>query len=224
MNTFSDIFKSSFLDNVTAISFFDMVLAIFLSFAISLFIMFVYKKTYRGVMYSQAFCVSLMAMSLITTILILAVTSNVILSLGMVGALSIVRFRTAVKETLDIAFLFWAIAVGIILGAGFITLAVFGSVTVGVVLVVFVNKKQKEMPYIVVISCANEVSENNAMKILENKTSFSIVKAKTVNSSGIEVTFEVRLNNDATNFLNDINAVAGINNAVLVAYNGEYTG
>ena len=124
--TFSDIFKSNFLENVTSVTVLDMVLAIVLSFCVGLFIFFVYKKTYSGVMYSAGFGVSLIAMTMITTLVILAVTSNVVLSLGMVGALSIVRFRTAIKEPLDIAFLFWAIAAGIVLAAGMIPLAVIG--------------------------------------------------------------------------------------------------
>ena len=111
--TFSDIFKSSFLENVTSVSLLDMVLALVLAFGIGLFIFFVYKKTYGGVMYSSSFGVTLIALTMITTLVILAVTSNIVLSLGMVGALSIVRFRTAIKEPMDIAFLFWSIAVGI---------------------------------------------------------------------------------------------------------------
>ena len=106
--TFSDIFKSSFLSNVTSVSFLDMTLALVLAFGVGLFIFFVYKKTYSGVMYSSSFGVTLIALTMITTLVILAVTSNVVLSLGMVGALSIVRFRTAIKEPLDIAFLFCA--------------------------------------------------------------------------------------------------------------------
>ena len=128
--TFNDIFKSSFLENVTAVSLFDMVLALALAFGLGMFIFLVYKKTYQGVMYSASFGVTLVALTMITTLVILAVTSNVVLSLGMVGALSIVRFRTAIKEPLDLAFLFWAIAVGIVLAAGFIPLAVFGSVII----------------------------------------------------------------------------------------------
>lgn len=110
--SFSDIFKSSFLENVNSVSVLDMVVSLVLSFAIGLFIFMVYKKTYNGVVYSSSFGVTLIALAMITTVLILAVTSNVVLSLGMVGALSIVRFRTAIKEPLDIAFLFWSIAVG----------------------------------------------------------------------------------------------------------------
>lgn len=103
---FNDIFKSSFLENVTSVSILDMVVALALAFCIGLFIFMVYKKTYTGVMYSAGFGVTLVAMTMITTLVILAVTSNVVLSLGMVGALSIVRFRTAIKEPLDIAFLY----------------------------------------------------------------------------------------------------------------------
>ena len=136
--TFQDIFKSDFLENINSISMFDMVLALALAFLLGLFIFFIYKNSYSGVMYSDSFGVTLVALSLITTLLILTVVSNVVLSLGMVGALSIVRFRTAIKEPMDIAFLFWSIAVGIVLAAGLIPLAVFGSIFIGVVLYVFV--------------------------------------------------------------------------------------
>ena len=129
--TFKDIFKSSFLENVASVSLLDMGIALALAFCLGLFIFMVYKKTFNGVMYSSTFGVTLIAMTMITTIVILAVTSNVVLSLGMVGALSIVRFRTAIKEPLDIAFLFWSIGVGIVLAAGMIPLAVIGSVVVG---------------------------------------------------------------------------------------------
>ena len=139
--TFQDIFKSDFLENINSISMFDMVLALALAFLLGLFIFFIYKNSYSGVMYSDSFGVTLVALSLITTLLILTVVSNVVLSLGMVGALSIVRFRTAIKEPMDIAFLFWSIAVGIVLAAGLIPLAVFGSIFIGVVLYVFSKKK-----------------------------------------------------------------------------------
>lgn len=115
--SFNDIFKSSFLENITSVSPLDMVISLALAFGIGLFIFLIYKKTFAGVMYSSSFGVTLAALTMISTFVILAVTSNVVLSLGMVGALSIVRFRTAIKEPLDIAFLFWAIAAGIVLAA-----------------------------------------------------------------------------------------------------------
>ena len=161
--TFNDIFKSSFLEKASSFSILDMVIALVLAFVIGLFIFLVYKKTFRGVMYSENFGVSLVAMTLITTLIILAVTSNVVLSLGMVGALSIVRFRSAIKEPLDIAFVFWSISIGIVLGAGLIPLAVFGSVFIGIILLLFVNKKSSDNPYILIVNCNDENSETLAM-------------------------------------------------------------
>ena len=222
--TFSDIFKSSFLENVTAVSPLDMVLTITLAFGTGLFIFFVYKKTYQGVMYSSSFGVTLIALTMITAQVILAVTSNVVLSLGMVGALSIVRFRTAIKEPLDIAFLFWSIAVGIILAAGMIPLAVIGSVVIGLILLVFVNKKPHRNPYIVVLSCADHGAETQAMQYLTQQTQRCVVKSKSVQPGHIEINAEVRLREENTDFVNTLCGIEGVNSAVLVSYNGDYMG
>lgn len=221
---FSDIFKSSFLNNVTSVSFIDIAIALLLSFAIGLFIFFVYKKTFSGVMYSSSFGVTLVALAMITTLVILAVTSNVVLSLGMVGALSIVRFRTAIKEPLDIAFLFWSIAVGIVLAAGMIPLALIGSLFIGVILLVFVNRKPHFNPYILVLSCNNAEAEANAKELAKKNVSKLTVKSKTVGASGIDVNYEIRLKSDETEFVNALSAIDGVNNAMLVSYNGDYMG
>lgn len=220
--TFNDIFKSSFLENVTAVSLFDMVLA--LAFGLSMFIFLVYKKTYQGVMYSSSFGVTLVALTMITTLVILAVTSNVVLSLGMVGALSIVRFRTAIKEPLDIAFLFWAIAVGIVLAAGFIPLAVFGSVIIGGMLLVFVNRKSHQNPYMVILQCADAQAEQAAMAHLKAETVKTVVKSKAAQLGNIELNVEVRLKSDDTSFVTGLAGTPGVSSAVLVSYNGEYMG
>ena len=222
--TFNDIFKSSFLENVAAVSLFDMLLALVLAFCLGMFIFLVYKKTYQGVMYSSSFGVTLLALTMITTLVILAVTSNVVLSLGMVGALSIVRFRTAIKEPLDIAFLFWAIAAGIVLAAGMIPLAVVGSVFVGVVLLVFVNKKPHCNPYIVVIQCDGHDSETAARAYLEEMTNRCTVKSKSAQKGSLELTMEIRLKDDNTDFINTLSEMQGVNSAVLVSYNGDYIG
>ena len=222
--TFSDIFKSSFLENVTAVSPLDMVLTIALAFGTGLFIFFVYKKTYQGVMYSSSFGVTLIALTMITAQVILAVTSNVVLSLGMVGALSIVRFRTAIKEPLDIAFLFWSIAAGIILAAGMIPLAVIGSVVIGLILLLFVNKKPHRNPYIVVLSCADHGAETQAMQYLTQQNQRCVVKSKSVQPGHIEINAEVRLREENTDFVNTLCGIEGVNSAVLVSYNGDYMG
>ena len=221
---FSDIFKSSFLENITSVSLLDMALAMVLAFGLGMFIFLVYKKTFSGVMYSASFGVTLVALSMITTLVILAVTSNVVLSLGMVGALSIVRFRTAIKEPLDIAFLFWSIAVGIVLAAGMIPLAVFGSVLIGVILLIFVNRKSSCDPYILVLQCADEVGESAACAFMQGKVLRCRLKSKTVRPGLVEVNLEVRLKDGATDFVCGLTQIPGVNSAALVSYNGDYMG
>ena len=222
--SFSDIFKSSFLANVTSVTILDMFLALALSFAIGLFIFLVYKKTYAGVIYSSSFGVTLIAMTMISTFVILAVTSNVVLSLGMVGALSIVRFRTAIKEPMDIAFLFWSIAAGIVLAAGMIPLAVIGSVIIGVIILVFANRKAHTNPFIVVLQCENQQSENQATAYLKEHTNRMNVKSKSVQKGAIELNLEIRLKDAATDFMNELAEMEGVRSAVLVSYNGDYMG
>ena len=222
--TFNDIFKSSFLENAASVSVLDIALTLVLSFAIGLFIFLVYKKTYQGVMYASSFGVTLVALTMITAMVILAVTSNVVLSLGMVGALSIVRFRTAIKEPLDIAFLFWAIAAGIVLAAGMIPLAVIGSVVIGIILLVFVNKKPHSAPYILVLRCVDREAEEQATAFLKTACERCVVKSKSVQKGCIELNLELRLKNDDTGFVNGLSDMQGVDSAVLVSYNGDYMG
>ena len=222
--TFQDIFQSSFLENIASVSILDMALALVLAFGLGLFIFLVYQKTFSGVMYSSSFGVTLVALTMITTVVILAVTSNVVLSLGMVGALSIVRFRTAIKEPLDIAFLFWSIAVGIVLAAGMIPLAVFGSVAIGIFLLIFVNRKSHVNPYIVVLRCQDHDSETAAVDFLKKQVQRMTVKSKTAQKGAIELNLEVRMKDENTDFINILSEMAGVTSAVLVSYNGDYMG
>ncbi|HOZ12717.1 MAG TPA: DUF4956 domain-containing protein [Thermotogota bacterium] len=220
---FQDFFRSSFLENITSFSTLDALIAMVLALGIGIFIFIVYRKTFSGVMYSTSFGISLVAMTLITTLIILAVTSNIILSLGMVGALSIVRFRTAIKDPLDIVFLFWSLAAGIILGAGLLPLAVFGSIFIGIVLVLFANRKTTDTPYMLIIRCSDDQAEKTARQYIANKVKKGLVKSKTVTvGSGVELAMEVRLIDGATDFVNEMAKHPGIKDAVLVSYNGEY--
>ncbi len=224
MANFSDIFKSNFLENVTSVSILDMAITLVLAFGLGIFIFLVYKKTYNGVMYSAGFGTTLVALTMITTVVILAVTSNVVLSLGMVGALSIVRFRTAIKEPLEIAFLFWSIAVGIVLAAGMIPLAVIGSVIIGIILLIFVNRKSHTNPYIVVIRCSNHDSETKANDFLKSKAERCVIKSKTAQKGAVELNIEIRLKDDNTDFVNELAEIDGVQSAALVSYNGDYMG
>lgn len=220
--TFSDILKSSFLESVTEFSVIDTAVGMVFALVIGLFIFMVYKKTFLGVMYSTGFSMTLIGLCLVTTLVIMAVTSNVVLSLGMVGALSIVRFRAAIKEPMEIVFLFWAIAGGIVIGAGMIPLAVIGSALIGIIFILFTNRKVHDNPYILILNCVNEKTEEAAMKLAEKSADRLMVKSKTVNAAGIELTIELRTKDATTAFVNRIHEIDGVEDATLVSYNGEY--
>ncbi len=220
--TFNDIFKSSFLENVTEFSAVDTLIGMLFALVIGLFIFMVYKKTFNGVMYSTGFSMTLVGLCLVTTLVIMAVTSNVVLSLGMVGALSIVRFRAAIKEPMEIVYLFWAIAAGIIIGAGMIPLAVIGSAITGVILLLFANRKIHENPYILILNCRDERAEETALHLMEKAVERSVVKSKTVNTAGIELTAEIRMKDAETSFVNRLGDIDGVSDVTLVSYNGEY--
>ena len=222
--SFQDIFKSSFLENVTEFSLLDTCIGLAVALLVGLFIFMIYKKTLTGVLYSDGFALTLVGLSLVTTLVIMAVTSNVVLSLGMVGALSIVRFRTAIKEPVEIVFLFWSLAVGIVIGAGMIPLAIIGSAIIGVILLLFANRKIRKLPYILVVSCKDEAAEQSITEILAKAVEYYTVKSKTVNAAGIEFTAELRTKDAETAFVNRITELEGVGNATLVSYNGEYMG
>lgn len=221
--TFQDIFKSGFLENFNAVPLFDMVLAMLLSFVLGLFIFYVYKKNYSGIMYSSSFGLTLIALSMITALIILAVTSNIVLSLGMVGALSIVRFRTAIKEASDIAFLFWSIVVGIVIAAGLIPLALFGSLLIGAVMLFFSTRSHDDQPYILVVHVDNQEHETQIQELISSSVKKQAIKSKSVSAHQIELNYEVILNNDDTSFINVLSSEPGVLYCVLVSYNGDYT-
>ena len=220
--TFRDIFKSGFLARTAQLSVADMAVSMLLAFAIGLFIFYIYKKSYRGVMYSANFGTSLIAVALVTTFVMLAVTSNVVLSLGMVGALSIVRFRTAVKDPMDIAFLFWSLAAGIVLASGLVHLAVLGSLFIGIVMLVFSDRRDEERPYILVVHCADETAERAARDFASSRVKALSLKSKSVSPGRVELNYEVRLADGAADFVNALAELPGVENAVLVSYNGDY--
>ena len=220
--TFQDIFKSSFLENVNAIPVFDIVLAMVLAFCLGLFIFFIYKKSYAGVMYSASFGVTLIGLTMVTALVILAVTSNIVLSLGMVGALSIVRFRTAIKEPSDIVFLFWAIAAGIVLAAGLIPLAVFGSLLIGLILLLFSRQKSFDSPYILVIHCEDADAERASREFVAANVKKLTLKSKSVARGSIELNYEVRLKDADSEFINTLSDLPGVSHTVMVSYNGDY--
>ena len=222
--TFQDIFKTSFLEKAAAVPLLDMAVALVLSFLLGLFVFFIYKQCYAGVMYSPSFGVTLVALCLITTLLILTVVSNIVLSLGMVGALSIVRFRTAIKEPMDIAFLFWAIAAGIVLAAGLVFLAVGGSLFIGAVLYAFSSRRSPDTPYILMVHCDSGEAENRAKELIASQVKRMQLKSKSVEQGLVELHWEVHLKEGDAAFLDELERMEGVGRAVLVSYNGDYMG
>lgn len=221
--TFQDIFKSGFLDSFQSFSLTDIALSLAAAFLIGLFIFYVYQKTYSGVLYSRSFNVSLVAILLVTTLVICGVTSNVVLSLGMVGALSIVRFRTAVKDPMDLVFLFWAIAEGILCGAALLPLALLGCPVIGVFLLVFANHQQRDNPYLIIIRLDDGEREEEIAAFLRKQVKKMLLKSKTVTGGeGTELIYEIRPMDSDSRFVNAISRMEGVESAVMVSYDGNY--
>lgn len=220
---FSDVIKKSVMENfVSDISISKILITLGIAFVISLFIYLLYKRVFSGVLYSKSFNVSLIGMTMITAMVIIAINSNLVLSLGMVGALSIVRFRTPIKDPTDLIFLFWAAVAGIVTGAGFYTLAAIGSVIIGLILFFFIKKASVETPYLLVINCDSDASEQEIHKQIGKVVKRYNVKQKTVTKGNIEMTLEVRLQDEEGRFVNQISELDGVKNAVLISYSGDY--
>ena len=217
--TFNDIFKSSFLENVSEFSILDTLIGLAVAQVIGLFIFIIYKKTLTGVLCSSGFALTLVGLSLVTTLVIMAVTSNVVLSLGMVGALSIVRFRTAVKDPLDTAYMFWALTTGILLGAGQFLLTVLALVMIAGILTLLVNFQTRGLNSYLLVVRAGEEAERTVSQIV-GTIRVQKLKSKTVSSAGVEMTYEVRVDKPDA-LLNRLQSVAGVQDATLVSYQGE---
>ena len=223
---FNDIFRDRFLgqfgENAT-LNVWAMVIAFGTALLLGVFIYFVYKYTFGGVMYSRTFNISLIGLSLVSTFVLLAISANIILALGMVGALSIVRFRTAIKDPMDLLFLFWAIGVGIVTGAQIYSVAVIGSLIIGALLVITSKRLSFDSPYLVVINCENQTVESECLNIIKNNAKKARLKSKVVSAGkGVELIYEIRSKGDNTSFVDEISQLSGVYNASLVSYNGEF--
>lgn len=221
---FSDIFKSSFIEKTTSFSLIDSLIGLVAAFLIGLFIYAVYKKTFNGVIYSHSFNISLMVMTLATALVIMGISQNVLLSLGMVGALSIVRFRTPIKDPMDLMYLFWSVVAGILCGAGFIPLVVVGSLVIGVVIILFANKIVVENPYLLVVKFEEDFTGTEIEKIMKNKTKKFALKSKSIiQDYEIEATYEVRVKENDAKILSEISNITGVRSAVMLSYDGNFT-
>jgi len=219
--SFQDIIKKSLLksDLFGVTDLYSIIIGILITFLIAMFIFYIYKKTYSGVIYNHTYNVSLVLMAIITSMIIMTISSNIVLSLGMVGALSIVRFRTAVKDPMDIVFMFWSIALGITTGARLYTIAAVTSLFIGVITLLLMRYKNTNNRFLLIIHYES-VAKDNLFSNL-GKLDYKI-KSKTINRGITELTLEFKIIGEDTSFLEDISEINGVIDSSLISYNGSF--
>ena len=222
--TYGDVFKKSFvamqngMDRFSAI---EIIISLAVSFAVGMFIYYIYKKTFQGVLYQKSFNVSLVMLTMVVTLIIMTISGNLVLSLGMVGALSIVRFRTPIKDPIGLVFLFWAITVGIANGVGYFNITIIGSIVMTIVLFLMSRHTEVEHPFLLVLQIPTLTESNEVTDHVRKAVQLFSLKSKTVTSKYTEITAEVRLNGQETEFLNDLQRDGKVLKATLITYSGD---
>jgi uncharacterized membrane protein YhiD involved in acid resistance len=220
---FTDIIKKSIISSEfsSTLSISDILIVLLATFLIGMFIFYIYKSTFQGVLYTASFNTSLVMVAMVTAVVIMTISSNIVLSLGMVGALSIVRFRTAIKDSMDIVFMFWAISVGIANGAGYFKISITASIVIGSILFLMLRYKSSSQPYLLILNHESASSEN-IKKELRKTFSYYNLKSETVENGMTEITLEIRLKNDNTSFIEELSNIKGVKRSALLSYNGDY--
>ncbi len=223
-----DYFKNSVLESftanngITADFIISAVIAMIVAIALGLLIYVIYRNYYGGVVYSASFAMTLVGMTILTCALTLAISSNIVISLGMVGALSIVRYRTAIKDPMDLLYLFWSISIGIIVAAGIYPLAVITMIVMTVLVRYFYLKKKNGIIYIIVIHYEGEDTGDEIVKQFGNQK--YQLKSKTMRKGQVEMTVELMSKQGNFAFVDRIDALDGVKDVSLIQYNGEYNG
>ncbi|MDR0840167.1 MAG: DUF4956 domain-containing protein [Christensenellaceae bacterium] len=198
----------------------QVVLTLVIALVVGLYIFFIYKKTFGGVMYSRNFNMSLVMLTLVTSLMLMLINNSLTLSLGMVGALSIVRFRTAVKDPVDTTFMFWAVGEGIAIGTKFYDVAIIAGVLIGIFLLILsAFKVRSSMPFLLVLHY-NEAASQPVRQMIKQLPG-ARVRSKTARREGIEMTLELRLKDNETGFVEKFLRVEGVYDASLIAYQGD---
>jgi hypothetical protein len=213
------ILESGAFDSLTTV---NILLGLITAMIIGMVIYFTYQKFYTGVIYSRSFAVTLVGMTLLTAVITLAISTNIVISLGMVGALSIVRFRTAVKDPLDLLYLFWSITSGIASGAKMYLLIFITAIIMVTIIVIFNKHQLKGRIYIAVIHYLTDEAGDNVLRAFGKMKYF--IKSKTVRKEKVEMAVEVYCKNNDTFFLEKIREIDGVEDVTLIQYNGEYHG
>ena len=198
----------------------DTVISLVVSLLLGLWIYFVYKKTFAGVVYSRSFNLSLVMLTMVSALVLMMISSNMALSLGMVGALSIVRFRTAIKDPIDTVFMFWAVGEGLAVGAGFLDVGLIGGVVIGLLLLVVTGiKGSQASPFLLILHYDEHASQQ--IKGMVKQLPRARIKSKTVQRDGIELTVELRIRESDVDFVDKFLRVQGVYDATLVAHQGD---
>lgn len=223
--SFRDILKNSFLEsyNLTEITTKSILLAMLMACLIGGYIFIVYRIVTRKAFYSRSFSISLVALAMITTAIILTIQSSVVVSLGMVGALSIVRFRTAIKDPMDLVFLFWSISVGIICGAGMFELALLTSVCVSLVIAVLELIPTVRQPMLLIVNTSEKKGEKAVLEVVAGYAKNYKVRSRNITEQGLDLVIELRGGKECENLLPEIESVAGVLSASLLLQEGEAT-
>jgi uncharacterized membrane protein YhiD involved in acid resistance len=219
MNNFSDIFKKGFLQESGNLTIDGFIMSMLAAFICGMIVYFVYRQFFKGVIYNNNFNILLVLTALVTCFIVIVISSNVVLSLGMVGALSIVRYRTAVKDPLDVGFLFWTVAVGVTCGAGLYIISLLGTIFIAAIYILLVKIRSSKRVYILIIKYTNEAGKA-VMREIEGIN--KVLKNKTTSKGYTELTYEVRLNGDNTAFVTTLSEIEGVENAVIVEFTGDY--
>ncbi len=219
MSTFSDIFKKGFLEEAGNLTVNGFAMSMLAAFLCGMIVYAVYRGFYKGVIYNNNFNILLVMTSLVTCFMVIVISSNVVLSLGMVGALSIVRYRTAVKDPLDVGFLFWTVAVGVTCGAGLYIISILGTLFVAAVYIMLVKIRNKKHQYLLVVKYQDSAAEAVRRQIEPLK---KVLKNKTASKGMTELTYEVRLRGESSSFVTALSDIQGVTTATLVEFTGDY--
>lgn len=220
--SFVDVIKKSVTSQFTGtISVQSITFSLLTAFVISLFILWIYKKTYSGIVYSKAFSLSILMLSLVTTLIIQTISSNITLSLGMVGALSIVRFRTAVKEPADTGFMFWAITSGIMAGANLYLPAIIGSLVLGLLYYIcYIFGFKMNSKYLVIVKYEKDAN-NEVANVIKKLPKYKL-KSRSISKGIVELTFEIELNNKVQNIIDELSTTEGVQSSSLISYQNDF--
>jgi len=220
--TFKDLFTIGNYNVTAHLTVANIIGSLLVGFILAMWIFYVYRKTYSGVLYSKNFNISLVALTMITSVVMMGISGNLVLALGMVGALSIVRFRAAIKDPKDIVFLFWAISIGIVNGVGLYKLALISSVVIGAVFILFSKSIFVKNPFLVILRYKDEIDQEKVFSIIKKHCHRHRMRSTTMTNNVNEMTIEVRVKSgQESKVAKELKKIGGLDKFMMISYTGE---